>query len=278
MRILNFNFVEKWCSDKIRELDWGIAHIKQWEPTYPDLIYKSNYNMLKSTLVTVLVVSVAATHAQQFSVVNATINDTHAITTTQHGEELLTTIVTNNYTTYINHEVNGKFLGQTNKYYDGRKEVIAPYGAGKATKYTKKGSHDIKVTYADEKGSVYRTETLHANNTFSVDFLNGTTSSIDDEGTIIETDSNKTQTTYSNGTKVTTTKTAPITTIITHPDGSKTTKFEKNGTIIEEDKHGGKILNRGNITKISYNDSQLNIGQNQWELELAGDDDHHQEL
>lgn len=57
----------------------------------------------------------------------------------------------------------------------------------------------------------------------------------------------------------------------------KITQF-KNGTITEEDKYGGKIVKRDNNIKISYNDSELKITGNKWEVDLGGDENPRQEL
>ncbi|WP_341764571.1 hypothetical protein [Candidatus Tisiphia endosymbiont of Beris chalybata] len=276
MRILNFKCIEKFYLDQVRELDWGAQYIKDWQPTYPS--FAGNYNTLKGALVTALVITFPYANAtKHFSIVNSTVNATHVSTTTQHGDDLLTTVVTANYTTLINTALNGEFLGKSTTYVNGNQEVTAPHDKGTATRYTKKGSKDIKIIYKNEKNNIVKTETLYANETFLEDFINGTTRSTDRDDTRIETDLTKIQTTYANGTEIITSKIEPIKTVITHPDGMKITKF-KNGTITEKDKYGGKIVKRDNNIEISYNDSELKITGNKWEVDLGGDENPRQEL
>ncbi len=187
---------------------------------------------------TVLLATLAYTAngiANDFSVVNTTMNATHRIITTQHENELMTTTTTKDFIDQMVTDLDGKFVAQKTSYSNGTEKLKSPHNEGEIigtiTQYTEKGSGDVKITYADEDDYIYRVATLFENGTFQGILSNGVIITEETDGSRTTVDHEKTHVKYRNGTETTTTKTDPVTITIIHPDGTKITIFKKNGTI-----------------------------------------------
>lgn len=232
------------------------------------------YNNIKKILMVILAATYKGVNsvAANYTLISMTTNETHKVITTKHGDEIMTTVITPNYTQRTLRDLEEKFLADTTIDSNGSKRtIILNNDGGKITRYTQKNSSEITITYTDKNGHTYIKDTKYANDTIVRSFGNGTTIE-DTDGVITRTDPNQTQVTYPNGTKIITTSEVII---MRQPDGTEITQFLKNGTIIEKDPDGGRIVRAGDNTIITYDSdsSTVNITDKTWDLLLGEEDE-----
>lgn len=233
------------------------------------------YNNIKKILMVIL----AATYkdvnsvAANSSLLSMTTNDTHKVITTKHGDEIVTTVLTPTSTQHVLKDLKGQLLADSTIHHSNGSQstTILNNDGGKITRHTQKNSSEITITYTDKNGHTYIKDTKYANDTIVRSFGNGTTIE-DTDGVITRTDPNQTQVTYPNGTKIITTSEVII---MRQPDGTEITQFLKNGTIIEKDPDGGRIVRAGDNTIITYDSdsSTVNITDKTWDLLLGEEDE-----